>query len=275
MVGLVILLIIIFVILLCDAIVRKYKKDVLKVKEHSNRYKDILKLNMNYQFNFEINKNITIEKKVNNKPKFDKFNFEKAIYSEIKEKLSFYQNIQQCIYKNIELDKSYVKEYYDICSDIYEINTKKLRISTKKFIKIEGKICYKARLYPITDIDIKLVVNYTSPQGVNSYSKNKHYNHDDLKQFIIEIERNIEYEKTEEHRRKIERSKISASKRVEILQRDKGRCRLCGRSVKEGAVLHVDHITPISKGGKSTDDNLQTLCQDCNLGKGDKIYRNF
>lgn len=31
--------------------------------------------------------------------------------------------------------------------------------------------------------------------------------------------------------------------------------------------MHADHITPWSKGGKTTPDNCQMLCRDCNLKK--------
>ena len=57
--------------------------------------------------------------------------------------------------------------------------------------------------------------------------------------------------------------------RFEVLYRDKFTCRFCGASpTKDPAVtLHVDHIIPWSKGGKTTSDNLQTLCSKCNLGK--------
>lgn len=56
--------------------------------------------------------------------------------------------------------------------------------------------------------------------------------------------------------------------RFQILKRDKYRCRLCGGSAKDGATLHVDHITPKAKGGTNDRSNLWTLCRDCNLGKG-------
>jgi 5-methylcytosine-specific restriction endonuclease McrA len=32
--------------------------------------------------------------------------------------------------------------------------------------------------------------------------------------------------------------------------------------------LHADHISPWADGGKTVLENLQTLCQNCNLGKG-------
>ena len=59
-------------------------------------------------------------------------------------------------------------------------------------------------------------------------------------------------------------------KRYDILKRDDYRCQICGVTAKEGAKLHVDHIKPISKGGLTVPDNLQTLCDRCNLGKSDK-----
>lgn len=58
--------------------------------------------------------------------------------------------------------------------------------------------------------------------------------------------------------------------RVKIFKRDHYRCQMCGRSpaATKGIELHVDHIVPIAKGGANTPDNLQTLCNECNLGKG-------
>lgn len=60
--------------------------------------------------------------------------------------------------------------------------------------------------------------------------------------------------------------------RVKVISRDNYRCVFCGRSPATdiGTELHIDHIKPFSKGGKSTLENLQTLCEECNLGKGDR-----
>jgi hypothetical protein len=53
-----------------------------------------------------------------------------------------------------------------------------------------------------------------------------------------------------------------------VMQRDSFKCRHCGRG-SPTVQLHVDHVKAWSKGGPSTMDNLQTLCHECNIGKGD------
>ena len=61
--------------------------------------------------------------------------------------------------------------------------------------------------------------------------------------------------------------------RYKVLQKNDGCCCLCGRSkAKHDIILHVDHIKPRSKFPKLELDinNLQILCEDCNLGKSNK-----
>ena len=59
--------------------------------------------------------------------------------------------------------------------------------------------------------------------------------------------------------------------RFRVMQRDQFRCRTCGKSPANdrGVELHVDHVAPWSLGGKTVEENLQTLCSSCNMGKGD------
>ena len=61
--------------------------------------------------------------------------------------------------------------------------------------------------------------------------------------------------------------------RVKVLSRDNFRCVFCGKSpaTDAGVKLHVDHIVPFSRGGTNSLDNLQSLCEQCNLGKSNSI----
>ena len=61
--------------------------------------------------------------------------------------------------------------------------------------------------------------------------------------------------------------------RFEALKGSNGGCSLCGRSNREhGVILHVDHIKPKSLFPHLalTLSNLQVLCEDCNMGKGNR-----
>ena len=70
-------------------------------------------------------------------------------------------------------------------------------------------------------------------------------------------------------KRDITRSRIIPTNvKLEVWQRDKGKCITCG-AIDE---LHFDHILPFSKGGTSlTADNVQLLCARHNLQKSAKI----
>jgi hypothetical protein len=69
---------------------------------------------------------------------------------------------------------------------------------------------------------------------------------------------------------------VSLGLRYRVLVRDRFRCVLCGRSPASdlGVVLHVDHILPWSRGGKTVVENLRSLCEVCNLGKGSRLEPN-
>ncbi len=69
---------------------------------------------------------------------------------------------------------------------------------------------------------------------------------------------------------RVERGKVSNKMRFAIYKRDGYRCKICGRGGRYYKDLEIDHIKPIAKGGKTTYNNLQTLCKNCNKLKGDK-----
>lgn len=61
------------------------------------------------------------------------------------------------------------------------------------------------------------------------------------------------------------------------LEKNKGqiKCEICGKSLMSKSECHFDHIMPFAKGGKSSLENCQILCNQCNLKKNDKELNTF
>lgn len=59
-----------------------------------------------------------------------------------------------------------------------------------------------------------------------------------------------------------------------LFNRENGRCAICKCDltgvIALGKKIHIDHIIPISSGGTNDPTNLQILCDDCNLKKGNR-----
>jgi hypothetical protein len=70
--------------------------------------------------------------------------------------------------------------------------------------------------------------------------------------------------------RMFKRRSLSARTRFEVLKRDNSTCQYCGARAPEVA-LHVDHVHPVSRGGRNHLENLVTACSTCNAGKGARL----
>lgn len=87
------------------------------------------------------------------------------------------------------------------------------------------------------------------------------------KEFILmRMIEDVLFDKRREIKKK-EREILTLKLRYEIFKRDNFKCTLCGTTGKEER-LEIDHIVPISEGGKTIKSNLRTLCFKCNRGKG-------
>ena len=58
--------------------------------------------------------------------------------------------------------------------------------------------------------------------------------------------------------------------RSNIYLRDNGKCQYCGNHI-ERRHSTLDHVHPVSKGGKTTWENCTTSCAPCNSNKSDKL----
>ena len=72
---------------------------------------------------------------------------------------------------------------------------------------------------------------------------------------------------------KEQRALMTNKLREFIKVRDNFTCCNCGNSthLEPNLLLEIDHIIPVSKGGYTLEDNLQTLCWKCNRAKSNKM----
>lgn len=81
---------------------------------------------------------------------------------------------------------------------------------------------------------------------------------------------------------------FSLTKRRRILNRDGGTCFYCDRPLhldgsnwnqrdadEKNGYCVLDHVLPLSAGGKHGDDNLVASCRSCNSSKGTKSLSDF
>lgn len=115
----------------------------------------------------------------------------------------------------------------------------------------------------------RAIISYSSPGGRNYYEFKVEFT-DDFKNEIINY---IDNENSLKNSIKKQRNLMTKKLREEILERDNYTCCICGLSQHDEPhlLLEVDHIIPVSKGGKTIKDNLQTLCWKCNRTKSNKL----
>ena len=90
---------------------------------------------------------------------------------------------------------------------------------------------------------------------------------------IVQLIGILENKLTDVAFRKEQRALMTKALRESIKKRDHYTCCECGNSIHKepNLLLEIDHIMPISKGGKTEESNLQTLCWKCNRSKGNKV----
>lgn len=238
--------------------------------ESSALLKKLSALNAEYPFHFNLQGRYEYRKNLPTKPKFDRYEvadfFDECLLND-----SGLLKISDAFLENRKLYEEYSDKLKELKSEITEEQAKKLHLSYKKCQKIEQELFLKQILRPFLDCEIVCVALYVSPKGRNRYSKSARYRIDDAAPRYRALQEKAALQNSEEMRKKRARSQMTDKLRYTILKRDGFRCVLCGRGSDDGAQLEVDHIFPVSKGGKTVPENLRTLCKECNRGKRDEI----
>lgn len=109
---------------------------------------------------------------------------------------------------------------------------------------------------------------YISPGGRSRNENKITIDISTIQTLVREVSKSVSKKGHSKHQRSI----MTNDLREAIKKRDNYTCCKCGNSVYDepNLLLEVDHIIPISKGGKTEASNLQTLCWRCNRLKSNK-----
>lgn len=115
----------------------------------------------------------------------------------------------------------------------------------------------------------KFTMYYISPGGRSRNAYTVSLNQITIDEIVSKTSHSLNREK----RNRKERAKLTPELRKTILLRDDFTCQNCHNSIykEPNLKLEIDHIRPISKGGKTIPENLQVLCWKCNQEKSNKI----
>jgi len=244
----------------------KYKKFVL---ENSKALKDLKELNARYNFNKIPNFDMTHT--YDNENFYDDISCQDYLTYELVYKQ---KQISKAI-KETRQNKIVYQEYKQKNSEIavfghYQADVGKMRIN--KLVKIESSLFNKASLKPQIEFTLYVLLRLEKINGQYRTSKHDVFIDDEIEGIIWRInqKQGSFYTNREiwDSICRVERGKVTNKMRFAIYARDGYRCCRCGRKRDD---LEIDHIYPIAKGGKTTMDNLQTLCHRCNVRKGDSV----
>ena len=246
--------------------VKQYEAWILN---NDTRLQELFRLNEQTRFSY-FNTVFQLDEPVDSRQKYNSFNFDAFLYEKLKRNR---KNWEDLIHKSEDNKKKY-EEYKKKLQALPPVNRKdsdSLRLRIDKYLEIEERLYNEYILSPPVAFEIRCRVIYSSPAGRIHLENKWTYGLKGIKKCLEDISNHEREKETEEFRRKEERQKMTPGLRYEVMKRDGFKCVLCGRCVQDGIKLHVDHVIPISKGGKTEMNNLRTLCQECNLGKGSKI----
>ena len=160
-----------------------------------------------------------------------------------------------------ERDKILTSVSKSIPSLIFQFSKKKL-IEKLGFENIDLSDLY----FPV------YTFQYVSAGGNSSSRCDIKLNVENLDKFVIYLGELVKFRKSVAGQRAL----MTSGLREKIKDRDNYTCKYCSLSVRDekNLLLEIDHIIPLSKGGITSEDNLQTLCWKCNRSKGSKVIEN-
>lgn len=238
--------------------------------EHSVAIKRLEEINRRYTFKYVLSNNMV--NSYDNVSIYSEISpWDYLVYQLVKDKESVLKAIA-CAEENARMFAEYQAEVNEITA-FGMFDSQFPKILYRNICKKEKKIFSESTSTPCTQYTIRVSLCLTNINGRYQTKKEDLFGAHEIKNAIsgIENQRDGYYFDRQIWNSicRVERGKVTNRIRFAVYQRDGNRCRRCGSTYN----LEIDHIFPISKGGKSTFDNLQTLCHTCNVRKSNAVEK--
>lgn len=157
--------------------------------------------------------------------------------------------------------------------DNYKIEYQKYLGNVPEYVMINDEEGFYSRLgFARIDenvLNVEYKFSYTSGGGMAKRTFSVPMTEETIVDLIKALEGKLSAHSFSKEQRALMTSKL----REYIKKRDNYTCCNCGNSIyaEPNLLLEIDHIIPISKGGCTTENNLQTLCWKCNRAKSAKV----
>ena len=156
---------------------------------------------------------------------------------------------------------NYKKEYRQYLDDVPD------------YVMTEDSAGFYSRLGFANIDESVLAVEYTFSYTSNGGMAKRKFTVPMTEETIVDLINALEEKLTISAFTKEQRALMTNKLRERIKDRDNFTCCCCGNSIhaEPNLLLEIDHIIPVSKGGYTTEENLQTLCWKCNRAKSNKL----
>lgn len=185
----------------------------------------------------------------------------KAIYPEQIQKLHLLIEELATLKEAKNIIENYKEKYQQYLGDVPD------------YIMEEDEAGFYSRLGFANIDESTLTVEYRFSYTSNGGMAKRTFTVPMTEETIVELIKALEEKLTVSAFTKEQRALMTNKLRDYIKNRDNFTCCNCGNStyVEPNLLLEIDHIIPVSKGGCTVEDNLQTLCWKCNRAKSNKM----
>lgn len=261
---------IVFALIVAGILTERRRLFIVRVEKGSKRLKALREINSRYQFDQKIEEQYEHWVYLKTKQQYDQFSFERYMRGMMETNFENHEKLIRQIQYNRKQMQRYQSELSALPDYMSAQDARRNKVPYSFCKRVERKLSENELKNAVVSPNFLCIACYTSPQGRNAYQKESRYTYKQFFDLYNATRQEMMWRQTRQGNAEYERSKMNSSIRYDILKRDHFRCVICGRSAEDGVKLHVDHIIPVSKGGKTEYSNLRTLCDACNFGKRDK-----